>query len=431
MVSPNSCEGFGIWVAFQDTIGSVDKAVQRCKDIGAKWVAPRAGAGRGLDNRWSPAEAKSTIQKYHDAGIRVYPWVYSWPSAADAEVLLFKSFKDQGADGVFIDAEIEWQENGTHHQQAEDFMKKLRAALGDDFFIGHAPFPYLLYHVQFPYVEFGRYCDQVHPQTYWSEISDAGSEHHTLAAQAQWDQYAVAHPEVLGLAKQVCHIGVTYGKEIGGPTPGTFRPSDLKWFMDWCKSRNLVSWSVYSLDAMNPLAYKTLKAINDGTDIPADPAGSGTRTVGLQAGDSGDRVKQLQERLNAIGYTLVADGVFRLGTKTAIQDFQKKHGMQQTGVWTPDCDIAMAAPPVVVVPKAPVVISQPTVSPPVAVEAHEPPTEPSEAIQQVKPLVSMLTVSRVTHGLGLLVKLITPATFFAKYVAKAIVFVVSMLRKGR
>ncbi len=340
MTSQNSPIGFGAWVAFQDTIGSVEKTIQLCKDIGAQWIAPRGGAGRGLDTRWGPAEAKASIEKYHAAGIKVYPWIYSWPSAADAEVALFKSFKDQGADGIFIDAEIEWQDDGSHHQQAEEFMKKLRATLGDDYPIMHAPFPYVLWHSAFPYVEFGKYCDQVHPQTYWSEINDAGAEKHVLASQAQWDEYAKQHKDILGSSGQVCHIGVTYGKEIGGPTPGAFRPSDLKWFMDWCKAKNLISYSVYSLDAMNPLAHKTLKAIKEGTEIPADPTSVSIHINGLQAGDTGEKVKAMQGKLNSLGYSLVVDGVFGLASKTAIQDFQKKHNMQATGVWTYDCDVA-------------------------------------------------------------------------------------------
>lgn len=375
MGTKNAPLGFGVWIAFQKSIGTVERSIQLLKDVGAQWVAPRAGEHTWRDERWSHAEAIADIKKYHDAGLKVYPWVYSHPNTCMQEVAFFKQLMDEGADGIIIDAEVEWQTAAGNGPLAEQFLKALRAALGDDAFIGHAPFPYVLYHSAFPYAEFGKYCDQVHPQTYWSEISDAGAEHHVLATQAQWDTYVKRRPEIEGAAGQVCHIGVTYGKEIGGPTPGTFRPSDLKWFMDWCKSKQLVAWSVYSLDAMNHQAYLTLKAINDGTDIPQDAPGTGVHTSGLQGGDSGDRVKALQEKLNGMGYSLTADGVFGQGTKAAVQDFQKKHNMQQTGVWGPECDTAAAILPTpVAVPAAPVTTQPTVVSAPVVQPVQPAPT---------------------------------------------------------
>lgn len=269
MGTKNRPTGFGVWVAFEDTLHTIEHSIELCKAIGAQWVAPRGGAGRYRDSRWGSAEAKVSIQKYHDAGIRVYPWLYSMPSTCSVEVALFKAFMDEGADGVYIDAEVEWQGTGQNGPVAETFMKAMRAALGDDCFIGHAPFPYVLYHTQFPYVEFGRYCDQVATQLYWSEISDAGAKHHIDAVAAQWKSYLPAHPEASG--GELTHIGVTYGHELPGvknPPPGTFRGTDLKLFMDWCVTQGFSSYSVYSLDAMNSEAYATLKAIKDGTPIP-------------------------------------------------------------------------------------------------------------------------------------------------------------------
>lgn len=267
----NAPVGFGMWIAFQNTIGSIEESIVRLKDCGAKWVAPRAGGGRSRDASWQPAFAREAIKKYHDAGLKVYPWMYSMPSTCQAELAIYKALMDEGADGVFIDAELEWQNTPGVAASAEDFLTKLRALLGDECFIGHAPFPYLQWHAQFPYEQFGKHCDQVHPQTYWSEISNATAEKHIAAIQAQWDAVAKATPDVLGTLGRVCHIGVTYGKEIGGPTPGQFRPSDLAYFMKWCKEKELPCYSAYSLDAMNPLARTTLKAINEGTPIPQDP----------------------------------------------------------------------------------------------------------------------------------------------------------------
>lgn len=271
MGSNNAPSGFGMWIAFGQTIGTLAKVIQLAKDCGAEWIAPRAGESTWNDVWWAQQGPANIVKACHDAGLKCYPWVYSHPTTCMGEIARYKLFMDQGADGVFIDAELEWQNAANNGPIAEQFLSQLRKTLGDDAFIGHAPFPYISWHAQFPYEQFGKYCDQVHPQTYWSEISDAGAAHHIAATQSQWDAVAKSKPAVLGAAGAICHIGVTYGKEIGGTTPGVFRPSDLAYFMKWCKDHQLPSYSVYSLDAMNPLAHATLKALKDGTAVPADP----------------------------------------------------------------------------------------------------------------------------------------------------------------
>ena len=53
----------------------------------------------------------------------------------------------------------------------------------------------------------------------------------------------------------------------------------------------------------------------------------------LRKGDSGESVKELQERLNALGYNCgVADGKFGGKTLAAVRDFQAKHGLEADGV---------------------------------------------------------------------------------------------------
>lgn len=258
----NAPSGFGIWVAFQSMIGSVDETIRRMKLIGAKWIAPRAGDGVRRDGKWSSTQAREAIQKYHAAGIKVFPWLYSYPTSYLAEVPILKSLIDEGADGIFLDCEIEWQlGNGIYKPAAEHYMQLLRKELGEDCFIGHAPFPYILWHLDFPYVEFGKYCDAVADQLYWSEINNDSAQKHIDRTQAQWDTYLKMHPEA---AKVRCPIGVTYGHElkfVKNPPPGTFRPDDLTTFIEWCKAKDLPFYSVYSLDAACPDGMATLQKL--------------------------------------------------------------------------------------------------------------------------------------------------------------------------
>lgn len=262
MGNKNAPEQFGVWIAFQSMIGSVDETIRRMKSIGAKWVAPRAGDGIRRDGKWSPALAREAIKKYHAAGIKVYPWLYSYPNSYLAEVGVFKALMDEGADGVFIDAEIEWQlGGGVHKVAAEHYMQLLRKELGDECFIAHAPFPYVAWHLDFPYVEFGKYCDAVADQLYWSEINNDPVQKHIDRTQTQWDAFLKLHPEA---AKMRCPIGVTYGHElkfVKNPPPGTFRGDDLRVFMKWCKDKKLPFYSLYSLDAACPEAMAVLQEL--------------------------------------------------------------------------------------------------------------------------------------------------------------------------
>jgi len=278
MGTKNAPSGFGVWIAFQGMIGSIDESIRRMKAIGATWVAPRAGVGSKRDGNWTPEKARAAIAKYHAAGIKVFPWVYSRPDSYLEEIPVFKALMDEGADGVFIDAEIEWEgPGGVHRAAAADFMERLRVELGEGCFIAHAPFPYVLWHQDFPYVEFGSRCDAVCDQLYWTEINGASAASHVENTGKQWAEYLKKNPTACKLRSP---IGITYGSELKGvakPPPGKMRPEDLRFFIEWCKKQCLPFYSIYSLEASTPESIAVLQELA-GTDtsvcFDAPPEGS-------------------------------------------------------------------------------------------------------------------------------------------------------------
>ena len=67
-------------------------------------------------------------------------------------------------------------------------------------------------------------------------------------------------------------------------------------------------------------------------EMPEPPPGAPSLKP-LQVGSRGDRVRALQEDLNALGYsTNGIDGIYGQGTKRAILAFQQEHGMPVTGI---------------------------------------------------------------------------------------------------
>jgi peptidoglycan hydrolase-like protein with peptidoglycan-binding domain len=52
----------------------------------------------------------------------------------------------------------------------------------------------------------------------------------------------------------------------------------------------------------------------------------------LKNGSKGDEVKALQEKLNRLGYTLTADGIFGGGTEKVVRDIQTLFGYTVDGL---------------------------------------------------------------------------------------------------
>ena len=61
----------------------------------------------------------------------------------------------------------------------------------------------------------------------------------------------------------------------------------------------------------------------------------------LSIGDRGQQVKKLQEKLNALGESLVVDGIFGPGTHAAVINFQARNGLTVDGIVGPKTKAAL------------------------------------------------------------------------------------------
>lgn len=78
-----------------------------------------------------------------------------------------------------------------------------------------------------------------------------------------------------------------------------------------------------------------------GSDVKRTRPPAGSPTV-LRKGSAGDAVRDLQQQLAALGYPLTADGIFGGDTETALQAFQRDHGLTVDGVAGPKTLAAIA-----------------------------------------------------------------------------------------
>lgn len=252
MPCPCPPSGLGLWIAFAGALGGHAKAVAKAKAYGAAWVAPRAGEGRFRDPHWTPRDARAHVRRYHDAGLRVFPWLFSRPLTWRAELDLFKAFIDEGADGVILDAEAAWDsgQRATAARYMDTFGKEL-----PDVFLADAPWAYPNYHPDFPFEEFALRVNARMPQVYWTEFDNRGAAYHLPRVDAAWDARMKKRPD---LVRPILPIGVTYGYEHPSRPPGTFRTSDLELFLNRYGDRPAVS--LYTLEAARTDARITLLA---------------------------------------------------------------------------------------------------------------------------------------------------------------------------
>lgn len=247
-------QGLGVWIAFRHRVGSVADAARKCVELGAQWVAPRAGDGT-LNDAAFVADPAAEIAAYKATGLRVYPWLYSRPSTWRSEVEAFRRLVAAGADGILIDGEIEW---ANHAAEAVAYGKALRAAVGD-VWVADCPWPMIGYHGDYPCAEFAAFVDARCPQVYWSEINSAGATKICATYENQWAAWESRHPS---LVRPRLPIGVTYGRKeaialgIKQLPPGECSPTEVEWFLDRYGS----GASLYTVEAASSDVTSMLRA---------------------------------------------------------------------------------------------------------------------------------------------------------------------------
>lgn len=94
-------------------------------------------------------------------------------------------------------------------------------------------------------------------------------------------------------------------------------------------------WYLYSKGWDQRLRF-TGKGISSVSSSNSSSSSSATTTITyLRLGSTGDTVKDLQEKLNQLGYGLVEDGEFGENTQSAVLDFQIKNNIEVDGVVGP------------------------------------------------------------------------------------------------
>jgi hypothetical protein len=216
-----------------------------------------------------------------------------------------RSVTEAGADCFVIDAEAEYEGK---YAAAQTYVGDLRAAVGRDFPLGLAGFPYVDYHPSFPYSVFlGPNGAQFNvPQAYWKTIG--GSVDTVLA-----HTYRFNRP----YGRTIAPLGQTYDSPPASDIV-RFRQlvaaaggSGLSWW----------SWQHTSSSGWNAV----------GQGISELSSGPPTDFASLSKGAKGDLVLWAQQHLKAAGETVPVDGTFGTSTETAVTHYQSAAGLAVTG----------------------------------------------------------------------------------------------------
>ncbi|MBK8294194.1 MAG: peptidoglycan-binding protein [Solirubrobacterales bacterium] len=301
--SPFDRHGMWIWYISSSEGGDLTKIIKRARQTGIRTLYVKSGDGTGT---WSQFN-KTTIRRFHRAGLKVCGWQYVYGKKPGREARVSAAAKRRGADCFVIDAESEYEGN---YSGADRYIRKLRGAVGKRFPIALSTFPYGHYHPAFPYSVFlgpGAASANM-PQVYWDAIGDTVRE----AIGITWldnDLYE----------RQIYPVGQTYQNP---------RAKELIAFRRYAESYGTApSW--WSWQETNKREWKTL-----GRSLPG-PYKRYQRVRDkptMKSGSRGDMVVWLQQHLNGAGIKVPVTGIYDRKTIRGVKKFQGRRGLGADGV---------------------------------------------------------------------------------------------------
>ena len=301
--SPFLRQGMWIWYVDQSQGGSISSIVGTAHRHHIGTVYIKAGDGTTTWDQFNP----TIVAELHHGGLKVCAWQFVYGDHPAAEARIGAEAVADGADCLVIDAEAEYEGK---YSSAELYLSRLRAAIGANYPLSLAGFPYVDYHPAFPYSVFlgpgGATINQ--PQMYWKDIgtSVAAVFAHSYLYNRVW-------------GRPIFPVGQTYGAPGRVPlrlfrrysaTYGTV-PS---WW-DW-QETTVPEWSALGATSGN----RPLPAVDAEVEYPL-----------LKIGAKGDLVVEAQERLVTAGQEIEVNGIFNRTMRRAVRAFQEAQGLPGDG----------------------------------------------------------------------------------------------------
>jgi len=212
-----SGKGMWIWKLWETENGDVAKIIQKLNSANVNWVTIKLGDG---DSFWTtPNLTPERINQFHDAGIKVLGWQYVYGDDPVGEANVANQILDTGVDGFIINAEGEYE---GRQDNAITYLENIRIEHPDSS-IAYSTFARVDSHEEFPYKEFGRYCDFAMPQTYWkdrpttptNEVAEMHSQWSDLYESWEGTEYSSSIKPIIPMGQSYSDLhGYCSGSEI-------------------------------------------------------------------------------------------------------------------------------------------------------------------------------------------------------------------------
>jgi len=297
-------DGAGMWVWEVGKSQGGDPAAIAGQALGhnVSTVFIKSGDGTTYWDQFSPA----LVADLKAGGLRVCAWQYVYGRDPAGEAATAARAKEAGAECFVIDAESEYE---GRYAQAREYVAKLREAVGRDYPVGLAGFPYVHYHPSYPYSAFlGDGGAQFNvPQLYWKEIGGG-------VDQVVENTYTVNRP----YGRPIVPIGQTYNQP---PL------EEIKRFRALVAANGSSGHSWWSWQETQDPEWGAI-----GEPLPPFSGPPPSQAfVTLKSGDRGDLVLWAQEHLSSAGFPTDVDGAFGQKTKDAVTAFQQSRGLPANG----------------------------------------------------------------------------------------------------
>ncbi len=307
--------GKGMWLYVPEEIegGNVDALVTRAEKVGLTHVYVRTGSSR--QGFYAQAYMNELLPKAHAAGIRVYGWDFPYLDDVDADVarsvaaITYTTPTGDRIDGFAADIETPAEGTNLTAEGAAAYGERLRAVVGPTYpLVAVVPRPSPKRQVDYPYQAVIPPYDAVAPMTYWLNRQPDSDVTNDVAYLSRF-------------GKPVIPIGQAYDGGPEGGRPGPPPPDEIQRFLGAAQQVGAAGASFWSWQHATEAIWGAIETAPEFRWEAKAPHELGA-----------DQVRALQAQLTKLGHPVPASGTWDEVTTGALQAYQARARLPESGV---------------------------------------------------------------------------------------------------